>query len=35
MSDVIHLLYISSDKKYIVAADRKSNIVVWSEGKVN
>ncbi|KAG8285601.1 U3 small nucleolar RNA-associated protein 4 [Homalodisca vitripennis] len=33
MTDIIHLITISPDNKYIVAADRKSNIVVWSSGK--
>lgn len=32
--DLIHLLEVSKWNKYVVAADRKSNIVVFNEGKV-
>ncbi|CAI6350697.1 unnamed protein product [Macrosiphum euphorbiae] len=31
--DLIHLLEVSKWNKYVVAADRKSNIVVFNEGK--
>ncbi|XP_054278746.1 U3 small nucleolar RNA-associated protein 4 homolog isoform X2 [Macrosteles quadrilineatus] len=33
MSDVVHLICISVDNQYIIAADRRANIVVWSNGK--
>lgn len=33
--DLIHLLEVSKCNKYVVAADRQSNIIVFSEGKVS
>jgi hypothetical protein len=32
--DLIHLLEVSNWNKYVVAADRQSNIAVFNEGKV-
>lgn len=34
LKDIIHLMSVSEDGKFIVTADRSSNIVVWKEFQV-
>uniref|UniRef100_A0A1B6CBI0 Anaphase-promoting complex subunit 4-like WD40 domain-containing protein n=2 Tax=Clastoptera arizonana TaxID=38151 RepID=A0A1B6CBI0_9HEMI len=33
VTDLIHLLQVSSDGEYIVVADRQSNIIIWKSGE--